>query len=429
MGMDRNERIAIIGAGAAGISLAVALKDAGYSRVTLLERETEPGGKCKTYRQDGHNWELGAIMGTSDYKDTLDLMARVGMKPYRSPKPSRPVDDTLIARGYWPMERLFPGWIRLEELPVALGQIARYHALAPRYAAIYGAGHADAPDELALPFQDWVERYRMGTLAKVMSIPYTTFGYGYYDEAPAGYVLKFFDPGVMRSLALQGKFFKWKEGVQTLWERLAAGLDLRCGLDIRELRRDSSVRIRGVSLANGEPFSFEFDRVVLACPVDDALAFLDADGEEKELYSRVLYKDYRVYLKRVAGLRVPAGFAPERFTREGIGKAMIWDERVPGTGIHTFYLLGDGALSDAAVEAALDDDIRAMGGVGGELLAKLRWKYYPHVSSEDYRAAWYKRFEARQGARRCYVCGEIASFSTVERVIRYSRDLAERCFA
>jgi hypothetical protein len=70
-----------------------------------------------------------------------------------------------------------------------------------------------------------------------------------------------------------------------------------------------------------------------------------------------------------------------------------------------------------------------MGGVGGEVLAKLRWKYYPHVSSQDYSAAWYKRFEARQGARRCYVCGEIASFSTVERVIRYSRDLAERLFA
>jgi hypothetical protein len=70
---------------------------------------------------------------------------------------------------------------------------------------------------------------------------------------------------------------------------------------------------------------------VLACPVDDALGFLDADDEEKELYSRVLYKDYRVYLKRVSGLRVPAGFAPERFTRAGIGKAMIWDERVPGT--------------------------------------------------------------------------------------------------
>lgn len=62
----------------------------------------------------------------------------------------------------------------------------------------------------------------------------------------------------------------------------------------------------------------------------------------------MLYKDYRVYLKRVAGLRVPAGFAPERFTRAGIGKPMIWDERVPGSGIHTFYLLGDGALSDEA---------------------------------------------------------------------------------
>lgn len=99
--------------------------------------------------------------------------------------------------------------------------------------------------------------------------------------APAGYVLKFFDPGVMRSLALEGELFKWKEGVQTLCERLTAGLDLRYSLDIRELRRGSGVRVRGVSRLSGEPFSFEFDRVVLACPMDDALAFLDADDEEK----------------------------------------------------------------------------------------------------------------------------------------------------
>ncbi|MCK7503720.1 MAG: hypothetical protein MZV70_06120 [Desulfobacterales bacterium] len=56
----------------------------------------------------------------------------------------------------------------------------------------------------------------------------------------------------------------------------------------------------------------EFDRLVLACPLDDALGFLDASEEERDLYSRILHKDYRVYLKRARGLRVPAGFAPAR---------------------------------------------------------------------------------------------------------------------
>jgi len=268
----------------------------------------------------------------------------------------------------------------------------------------------------------------MGVLAKAISIPYTTFGYGYYDESPAAYVLKFFEPGIVRALALQFKFFKWREGIQTRWERLAEDLDVRYSLDIREIRRGDTVWVGGIGRGDGAAFRMEFDRLVLACPLDDALGFLDASEDERDLYSRILHKDYRVYLKRARGLRVPAGFAPARFDRSGIGRAMIWDERVPGSGIHSFYVLGDGAQTDPEIEAGLDEDIRAMGGEPGETVARVRWKYYPHVSSVDYRAGWYDRFEALQGRHRTYVCGEIASFSTVERVIRYSRDLARRFF-
>ena len=427
--MDRNERIGIVGAGPAGISMAVALADAGFRRVTVLEREAWPGGKCRTFRMGGDNWELGAILGSTDYRNTIALMDRVGMAPYRPPRPGRPDDAAFIPKGFWPMDKVFPGWLGLGDLAPALCQIARYHLLAGRWKAVFGPGHAGVSPELAMSFADWVERYRMGTLSRMMAIPYTTFGYGYYDEAPAAYVLKFFDPGIVRAMVLQGKFFKWKEGIQTLWERLAAGLDVRYSVDIREVRRGDSVSVRGLSRADGSPFSLEFDRLVLACPVDDALGFLDAADEEKDLYGRVLYKDYRVYLRRVEGLRVPAGFAPGRFGREGVGRAMIWDERVPGSGVHTFYVLADGTMSDAEVEAGLDEDVVAMGGRTVEDLATVRWKYYPHVSCDDYRAGWYDRFEALQGARRSCVTGEIASFSTVERSVRYSKDLVRRLFA
>ncbi|MCK7503718.1 MAG: FAD-dependent oxidoreductase [Desulfobacterales bacterium] len=46
MGMDRNERIGIVGAGAAGLSLARRLADSGFRSVTVLERESEPGGSA-----------------------------------------------------------------------------------------------------------------------------------------------------------------------------------------------------------------------------------------------------------------------------------------------------------------------------------------------------------------------------------------------
>lgn len=428
MGLDRNERIGILGAGAAGLSLACRLVDSGFRSVTVLERESEPGGKCRTFRAEGGNWELGAVMGTTDYRDTLDLMRRVGLEPWRSGTPDRKPEDSFVERGFWPCEKLFPGWIGIGELPEGLLEILRYHILAPRYRAAFGANHLGTPEELADSFQAWVDRHRMGVLAKAISIPYTTFGYGYYDESPAAYVLKFFEPGIVRALALQFKFFKWKEGAQTLWERLASGMDVRYSLEVREVRRGDTVLVAGRDRRTGEPFRYEYDRLVLACPLDESLSFLDASEEERALYSKILHKDYRVYLKRARGFRVPAGFAPARFDRSGIGRAMIWDDRVPGSGIHTFYVLGDGKKSDEEIEVGLDEDIRAMGGEPGETVARVRWKYYPHVSCQDYRAGWYDRFEALQGRNRTYACGEIASFSTVERVIRYSNDLSRRFF-
>ncbi|MGD0124758.1 MAG: FAD-dependent oxidoreductase [Terriglobia bacterium] len=44
----RNARIAVVGGGASGLSAAYLLKKAGYSHVTVFEKESRLGGKCRT---------------------------------------------------------------------------------------------------------------------------------------------------------------------------------------------------------------------------------------------------------------------------------------------------------------------------------------------------------------------------------------------
>jgi len=44
--MDHCLRIAIIGAGPAGLSAAMNLEKAGYSNYTILEKSDHVGGKC-----------------------------------------------------------------------------------------------------------------------------------------------------------------------------------------------------------------------------------------------------------------------------------------------------------------------------------------------------------------------------------------------
>lgn len=425
---DRNTRIGVIGAGPAGLSVAVYLRDAGYRRVMVLEKEKRPGGKCKTVRRDGLNWEMGAILGTDDYEATLDLMGRVGMRPNRGAKVPRKANCAFINQGLYPMERLFPGWISPAEVPAALSQLARYHLLSVKWPAAFGPSHLGVPLELAENFSSWVGQYRMDTLSKLFSIPFTTFGYGYYDDVPAAYVLKYFNPGIARTLVNQRKFFNWKEGVQELWERTAAGLDVRYGVDLVSASRPPEGGSGPITLRTQEGAGFEFDLVIVACPYDDALNFLGADEVEAALASSILHTDYYVHVLRIDDFGIPTGFAPGRFCREGIGKPMIWDERNRKSGTYTFYTLGDGTLGPSEVEAAIAADVSVVGGRIRETITMDRWKYFPHVSTADYEGGYYDRLESVQGRRSTYLCGELPSFSTVECSVRYSRDLVRRFF-
>lgn len=49
-----NTRIAIVGGGPSGLSAAYALCRLGYSHVTLLEKNGNPGGMCESVEIEGN---------------------------------------------------------------------------------------------------------------------------------------------------------------------------------------------------------------------------------------------------------------------------------------------------------------------------------------------------------------------------------------
>ena len=58
-GISRDARIAIVGAGAAGICAAWYLKRAGFRRVKVLEQSPRLGGKCRSLTVDGQSGMIG----------------------------------------------------------------------------------------------------------------------------------------------------------------------------------------------------------------------------------------------------------------------------------------------------------------------------------------------------------------------------------
>ena len=57
--MDQEKNVIVIGAGIGGIAAAGALARLGY-KVTIVEKNSHPGGRCGSYVRDGHRFDIGA---------------------------------------------------------------------------------------------------------------------------------------------------------------------------------------------------------------------------------------------------------------------------------------------------------------------------------------------------------------------------------
>jgi predicted NAD/FAD-binding protein len=173
----------------------------------------------------------------------------------------------------------------------------------------------------------------------------------------------------------------------------------------------------------------EFDALILACPLDEALRFLDASPAERSLFSEIAYYDYWVLLAETTGLPPGAGFVPERFGADQRGHLMLWYQRWPDTPLDTLYALGAPDMTQETVTAMLSDDLARMGASLDRVVHARRWRYFPHVSPTAMAGGYYEQMEALQGVNRTYLAGEIMSFASVELCARYSEALVQRHFA
>ena len=82
-GIEKNSRIAIIGAGPAGLSTAWFLGKQGFRNVTVLEKLGRVGGLCKSLTIDGMSYDLGANYITWAYTETRRIAKEVGAKTYK----------------------------------------------------------------------------------------------------------------------------------------------------------------------------------------------------------------------------------------------------------------------------------------------------------------------------------------------------------
>ena len=106
--MSKTTRIAIVGAGPAGLTAAVRLKELGYDHVKVFEKQSRVGGKCATVTIDGRNYELGAaITGRTTYRIVNRLVKdhKLTLIPFRktqllSTREGGPVSKLQLLKNY-----------------------------------------------------------------------------------------------------------------------------------------------------------------------------------------------------------------------------------------------------------------------------------------------------------------------------------------
>jgi len=462
--MDKNMRICIVGGGPAGLSAGMYLEKKGYTNYSILEKSDRVGGKCWSPYYNGKRYEMGAIMGVPSYYAVHDVEEFCGIT-HDGPKLNRNYKDA-SGKVIEPFARTLGNIIRNPWLLKMKKQLTKFgELLETKYQGYDVNGHRGVAEgrydgfavtpgrekvegvnpnlkDLALPFKEFCEKNGCELVQKIWIGPFTSFGYGYFDEIPAAYVLKYLDFQTCMNF-VKVNLWTWEQGTQYIWEQLNDHImhPARLNSNIEKVeRRDGKVFVT----VNGEVE--EYDKIIVTAPLfvadgnmgcnNGMVDYFDARDDEKELFSKIDYERYTVQAFTTTPENHPeiSYYVFDNMVPEKLGHLMVyyrrWKETVDQV-ITTYALRTHKNMKEIPYEECnkmVLDDLKTMGNPAEEVINKWSVYYFPHVSCEDYAAGWYDKVEAMQGKYDTFYAGEVMSFGDMDETAEYSRELVERFF-
>lgn len=411
------QRIAIVGGGPAGLSLARLLSDATDAYITVFEAGVRPGGKSFSFIQGDAVVEMGTCYTTRAHRIVLDWMKDTGihLKPLR--EQSFDGEDFLdyVKRGEGPA------------LPI---QILRF--LAGRQRLMSKLKKDPVPEaarqEAAQTTADWLRARGLHKIERFMYRSMTNLGYGFVDETPIVQAMRWND----FDLILTGLLKQLKmpvEGWTAFWERVAAPLDVRTATPIARIERGSG-KIRLTSAA-GE--SFEADQLVCAMAIDDFTKLLDEPLPEETFAAGALsWNGYTTTLVATSEKFTDVNVAAwSRALTPGAQTGQMMSARYDGyeseLGGH-LYLTGQlsGDYSDSELEELLREEISREGGEITNIVLQRTWKYFARYHQDAVRDGLLTRLEEMQGKHATWYTGSAFSHEAVSNIVNFNAGLARK---
>ena len=292
--------------------------------------------------------------------------------------------------------------------------------------------------DLALPFSEFCKLNGVEEVQRIWIAPFTSFGYGFFDEIPAALVMKYLD--VTTALEFVNmKLWTWQDGTQQIYvhvnEKLLHPAHLE--MEVVKVERPEGKVLVTTKDKNGKQKTEEFDKLIVTTPLDRFINYADATEEEKELFSKIVHERYCDYIATFEEGKSPniSGYLVENMVPERLGHAMVYynrwqylDRDCPATVYALANHTGSPAVDYDTVMKTMDEDMTKVGFPIKEKLFAQEVYYCPHVSCEDYAAGWYDRLEALQGNKNTFYAGEIISFGDMEDTCAASKDIIGRFF-
>ncbi|XP_057472971.1 uncharacterized protein LOC130761485 [Actinidia eriantha] len=162
---------------------------------------------------------------------------------------------------------------------------------------------------------------------------------------------------------------------------------------------------------------------------------MDLSELENDLFSRVQTIDYYTTVLKIRGLdHLPVGFYYfEEFMSDPatIGNPVAMQRFYGDTDIFLFWSYGNSAdITGSKITELAIDVVKNMGGMVEKVILQRRFKYFPHVSSQDMKEGFYDKVETQlQGQQNTYYVGGLMAFELTERNSSYAMALICKHFA
>ncbi|XP_060072138.1 uncharacterized protein LOC132552011 [Ylistrum balloti] len=470
---DIHAKIAIVGAGPAGVHMALKLKRNNFTDVTVFEKEEEVGGKSKTllYRDVVH--EMGTCYTQPDYTELYDLL-----ETYNAGN-LRPLPSPTIWLGQGTLESFqFTLSSLIQNPPQQIPQIFNravenynevHHTLFGDYVGeLMPRPSVDNLKKLNMTFLEFLKENDADELANLFLQIHTAQGYGHIDEVPALYGVTWVTPKFLNGLFKRpttgnvSPINLLSRGYQTVWKEIVdqENINVRYSSPVRRInRRKKEDRRKGGKRRPAFEIQYDdrtgfrkeesFDFLVLTPEMKllSDLDIIDFNDEEMNLFKRMNHYYYATTLVDTT-YGTNRGLTPQSYFADNIqGKVdgKVWVKRDSYNSLEfnvgTNYTDGlvpgapDGRFEQTSVYYQFSKSLPEKEDLEKELVDHIRqrenaevvnilntnvWDYFPQFSVEDIASGITWDIFDMQGKYGIWYAGSSVYFESAKSVLEYN---------